>query len=99
MKRRGFYVDNNSITIGNYYENGTTDGEFSMTWSKEGVRLQIHDDAWGTFCNMIEFLCVIDKYGKLGKCPTMQEVVNDLDNLGYILLNSKDSLKGNKLLL
>lgn len=96
MMRRGFYVDNDRITIGEYYENRTTNGEFSMTWDNEGVSLQIFDDAWGTFCNMIEFLSIISKYGQLGKSPSMQEVVNDLDNKGYILLNSDELSRSSK---
>lgn len=74
-----------SISIGMYQDDGSTTGEFSISWEELGgelvPRINMYDDAWDLFKTMAELFSALPEMNDTK--PSPDGVIKLLKSLGY----------------
>lgn len=73
----------NYIMVGFYYNDGSTEGEFKISWEDVGIVLEIFNDAWEAFNKMSELRDLLARVDREGKQPTIKEFAKMVERLGY----------------
>ncbi len=71
------------IQIGMYYEDGSTDGEFSVAWDGIGIQLRAYDDSWEVLSHMPELIDLMGRIQIEELRPTVQEFAGMLKGIGF----------------